>query len=152
MLHYSEGNIWFDSHTGYHIIDQVIFSSLCLLRNVRKFCTFCACFLYEKTWLFSFSCLPFLFILIMDTDPLVLNLFLSITCVFCMNDIVPVKYNIDCWNDTEEYKSSSERVFWHETYHLACKLWIIAYTWTWSHTFHECLCRCCHWTQVCKMM
>lgn len=71
---------------------------------------------------FSFSCLPFLFILIMVTDPLVLNLFLSITCVFCMNDIVTGKYSIDCRNDTEEYKSSSEHVFWHETYHLACKL------------------------------
>jgi len=58
----------------------------------------------------------------MDTDPLVLNLFLSITCVFCMNDILTGKYNIDYWNDTEEYNSSSEHVFWHETYHLACKL------------------------------
>ena len=34
MLHYSEGNIWFDSHIGYHIIDQVIVSS----------CVFCEVF------------------------------------------------------------------------------------------------------------
>jgi len=122
MLLYSEGNIWFDSHIGYHIIDQVIVSSLCLLQNVCKACTICVCFLHEKSGLFSFSCFPFLFILIMHTDPLVLNLFLSITCVFCMNDIVTGKYNTDCWNDREEYKSYSEHVFWHETYHLACNL------------------------------
>ena len=71
---------------------------------------------------FLFHASLYLFILIMDTDPLVRNLFLSITYVFCMNDIVTDKYNIDCWNDTEEHKSSSEHVFWHETYHLACKL------------------------------
>jgi len=122
MLHYSEGNIWFDSHIGYHIIDQVIVSSLCLLRNVCKACTICTCFYMKSYDCFLFHASLYLFILIMDTDPLVRNLFLSITYVFCMNDIVTDKYNIDCWNDTEEHKSSSEHVFWHETYHLACKL------------------------------
>jgi len=78
--------------------------------------------LHMKSQDFFFPRLPFLFILVMDTETLALNLFLSITCVFCRNDIVTGKYNRDCWNDTEEYKSYAEHVFWHETYHLTCTL------------------------------
>jgi hypothetical protein len=54
MLHYCEGNIWFDSHVGDNF--------LCMSSATpSKACTICACFLHENSGLFLFPVSLFIY-------------------------------------------------------------------------------------------